>query len=166
MIGAALATGRAADAVGLHLAGDQLAELVADPADLGTAARPRRRALAGQAWPAPRPVRRTGPGFLVGALLYPHLRDAVAMVQDGYATRGRRGHGDDAGLRLPARPDAAARRGRAGPGAGGADGRCTRRYGDPAFAPSPLLRRARRPAGLAFRVSHGHEPAQGPPPAC
>ena len=26
------------------------------------------------------------PGLLVGALLYPHLRDAVAMVADGYAT--------------------------------------------------------------------------------
>jgi 3-hydroxybutyryl-CoA dehydrogenase len=26
------------------------------------------------------------PGFLVGALLYPHLADAVRMVQDGYAT--------------------------------------------------------------------------------
>ncbi len=26
------------------------------------------------------------PGFLVGALLFPHLADAVRMVQDGYAS--------------------------------------------------------------------------------
>ena len=28
------------------------------------------------------------PGLLVGALLYPHLRDAVQMLEDGYATPG------------------------------------------------------------------------------
>lgn len=85
---AALATGRAEQAVGLHLpAGVRegcLAELVrtsvtsdkAMEAGLALATR-----LGLQVVRAP-----DRPGFLVGALLYPHLADAVLMVQDGYAS--------------------------------------------------------------------------------
>ena len=84
VLAAALATGRPGDAVGLHKAGGDLAELVltrlATPAAAAAAA-----ALAARlGW---RPVRAPDrPGFLVGTLLYPHLADAVRMVQDGYAS--------------------------------------------------------------------------------
>jgi 3-hydroxybutyryl-CoA dehydrogenase len=81
---AALATGRAEQAVGLHMAAPGLAEVVstcltgAGAAALGAGLAHR---LGFQ--PVRTPDR---PGFLVAALLYPHLADAVRMVQDGYAT--------------------------------------------------------------------------------
>jgi 3-hydroxybutyryl-CoA dehydrogenase len=81
---AALATGRPDQAVGFHLAGSGLAEVVqaslsseqAVASGLALAAR-----LGHTAVRAP-----DRPGFLVGALLYPHLADAVRMVQDNYAS--------------------------------------------------------------------------------
>ncbi len=84
VLGAALATGRPADAVGLHLAGDKLAELISTvmsaPSAVEAAA-----VLAGRLGVTV--VRcKDRPGFLAGALLYPHLNDAVRMVQDGYAS--------------------------------------------------------------------------------
>jgi 3-hydroxybutyryl-CoA dehydrogenase len=85
---AALAAGRAADAVGVHLPGGlgtgALIELVAtsltaeEAMQAATALATRLGLSVVQA-----PDR---PGFLVGALLYPHLSDAVRMVQDGYAS--------------------------------------------------------------------------------
>jgi 3-hydroxybutyryl-CoA dehydrogenase len=78
------------------------------------------------------------PGLLVGALLYPHLRDAVAMVGDGYASpqdidtamtlgcgysRGPMRMLADTGLARVADVLAAMHAA----------------YGDPAFSPPPLL---------------------------
>jgi 3-hydroxybutyryl-CoA dehydrogenase len=80
----ALGTGRAGQAVGMHVAGGRLAEVVstrltsAESRDLATALAVR---LGLQAVRSP-----DRPGFLVGALLFPHLADAVRMVQDGYAS--------------------------------------------------------------------------------
>ena len=86
VIGPATAAGRAADAVGLHLAtrGPGRARR-RRPADLGRGARRGPALLIARL--GLRAVRSADrPGLLVGALLYPHLRDAVAMVADGYAT--------------------------------------------------------------------------------
>jgi 3-hydroxybutyryl-CoA dehydrogenase len=85
---AALAAGRPEQAVGLHLPrglGDgRLAELI------HTSLSSEKAVAAGAALAdklgltvVHAPDR---PGFLVGALLYPHLADAVRMVQEGYAT--------------------------------------------------------------------------------
>jgi len=91
---AAMAAGRASDAVGLHLprlaepnlAGTVLAELVSTRL---TSARALAAAQALSARLGLRLVRSPDrPGLLVNALLCPHLRDAVAMVADGYATPG------------------------------------------------------------------------------
>ncbi len=153
---AALAAGRPADAVGLRLAsaspastgaggggaggggagGGGLAELVTTRLTSDAAA----AAAAALAAPLGLQLVRSPdrPGFLVGALLYPHLGDAVRMVQDGYATAAdidtamtagcgyRRGPLrilDDAGPAVALSVLAAMHE----------------RYGDPAFAPPPLL---------------------------
>jgi 3-hydroxybutyryl-CoA dehydrogenase len=85
---AALAAGRAGEAVGLHLPGGlgtgALAELIAtsltsDPTMRAATALATRLGLTVVRAP-------DRPGFLVGALLYPHLADAVRMTQDGYAS--------------------------------------------------------------------------------
>jgi len=81
---AALASGRAGEAVGLHLPASGLAEVVrtvltSDEAAASAAALTAKLGLLAVHSP-------DRPGFLVGALLYPHLADAVTMVQDGYAT--------------------------------------------------------------------------------
>ena len=85
---AALAAGRPEQSVGLHLplglTRGRLAELIhtslsSDQAIEAAAALADKLGL--QVVRAP-----DRPGFLVGALLYPHLADAVRMVQDGYAT--------------------------------------------------------------------------------
>jgi 3-hydroxybutyryl-CoA dehydrogenase len=132
----AQAAGRAADAVGLHLAGPDLAELVASPLT-SAAALAAARALADRCgWQLVRSADR--PGLLVGALLCAHLRDAVVMVADGYASpadvdaamtlgcgypRGPMRLLADAGLDQAVAVLAAMHAG----------------YGDPAFAPPPLL---------------------------
>jgi 3-hydroxybutyryl-CoA dehydrogenase len=89
------------------------------------------------------------PGFLAGTLLYPHLNDAVRMVQDGYASAADIDTAMMLGCGYPRGPlqllDQA--------GAGRALAVLTmmhERYGDPAFAPVPLLA-ASAAAGLAFR---------------
>jgi 3-hydroxybutyryl-CoA dehydrogenase len=80
----AVEAGRPAETVGLHLPTTSLAEVVSTrltgphAAAAGAALASR---LGLEAVHAP-----DRPGFLVGALLYPHLADAVRMVQDGYAT--------------------------------------------------------------------------------
>ncbi len=147
VLGAALATGRPADAVGLHLAGDQLAELVITPLSAPGAV----RAAAGLAGRLGVTVVRCPdrPGFLAGALLYPHLNDAVRMVQDGYASAADIDTAMMLGCGYPRGPlqllDAA------GPARALAVlTRMQQRYGDPAFAPAPLLAE-HAAAGLAFR---------------
>ncbi len=147
VLGAALATGRPADAVGVHLAGDQLAELVVTPLSAPGAV----RAAAGLAGRLGVTVVRCPdrPGFLAGALLYPHLNDAVRMVQDGYASAADIDTAMTLGRGYPRGPlqllDAV------GPARALAVlTRMHQRYGDPAFAPAPLLAE-HAAAGLAFR---------------
>jgi len=85
---AALAAGRGDQAVGVHFPGGvrdgSLAELVRTSltTDAAMAAAAALAAKLGVSI-VRAPDR---PGFLVGALLYPHLADAVRMVQDGYAS--------------------------------------------------------------------------------
>ncbi len=132
----ALAAGRAAKTVGLHLASDTLAELVptsrTSPAALAAAA-----AVAARL--GVRAVRSSDrPGLIVGALLAAHLRDAVAMVADGYASPADVDTAMTLGCGYPKGPfRLLAERGperiesllRA----------MHRATGDPAFAPHPLL---------------------------
>ena len=144
---AALATGRAADTVGLHLAGDQLAELVITPVSAPSAVRTAAELADRLGVTVVRCPDR--PGFLAGALLYPHLNDAVRMVQDGYASAADIDTAMQLGCGYPSGPlqmlDAA------GPGRALAVlTRMHERYGDPAFAPVPLLAE-HAAAGLAFR---------------
>jgi 3-hydroxybutyryl-CoA dehydrogenase len=147
ILSAALATGRPADAVGLHLAGDQLAELIITPVSSPGAA----EAAAAVAGSLGRTVVRCQdrPGFLAGTLLYPHLNDAVRMVQDGYASAADIDTAMMLGCGYPRGPlqlldQAGARRALA------VLTMMHERYGDPAFAPVPLLA-ASAAAGLAFR---------------
>jgi 3-hydroxybutyryl-CoA dehydrogenase len=137
---AALAAGRAEQAVGLHLPGGlapgSLAEVVrtsrSSAGAVGTA-----QALAAKLGLAVvcAPDR---PGFLVGALLYPHLADAIRMVQDGYASAADVDTAMTLGCGYPRGPfqllDAA------GPATVLAGLRAMHTaYGYPAFAPPPLL---------------------------
>lgn len=168
VLGPAMAAGRAADAVGLHLAttapksdnrisdnripGQWLAELA--PSSLTSAAAvDAARALAVKLG-LRTVVTDDRPGLLVGALLYPHLRDAVAMVGDGYATpkdvdvamtlgcgypRGPMRMLAEAGLSQVADVLAA----------------MYAAYGDPAFSPPPLLTDVAR-AGLPLDGAGQH----------
>jgi 3-hydroxybutyryl-CoA dehydrogenase len=81
---AALAAGRAEQAVGLHMPQPGLAEVIRTPVT-SEAALEAAAALADRL--GLRVVQAPDrPGFLVAALAYPHLADAVRMVQDGYAS--------------------------------------------------------------------------------
>ena len=89
ILDAALASGRPADAVGIHLAGrgettPRLAELIRThltaPGAAATAA------ALGAKLGLDTVTSRDRPGFLTAAIAYPHLNDAARMVQDGYAT--------------------------------------------------------------------------------
>jgi 3-hydroxybutyryl-CoA dehydrogenase len=147
ILGAALATGRAADAVGLHLAGDKLAELIVTPVSAPGAV----ELAAAVAGSLGRTVVRCHdrPGFLAGTLLYPHLNDAVRMIQDGYASAAGIDTAMELGCGYPHGPlqlldQAGPRRALA------VLTRMYERYGDPAFAPVPLLAEFAA-AGLAFR---------------
>jgi 3-hydroxybutyryl-CoA dehydrogenase len=142
VLAAAAAAGRAADAAGLHLTGPDpakpaLAELVLTAAT-SASARGHAEALAGGLG---LPVVRTAdrPGLLAGALLFAHLRDCVAMVADGYAS----GADVDAAMTLGCGYPAGPMRmlAEAGPSQAVAvlDAMHSG-YGDPAFAPPPLLR--------------------------
>ncbi|HEY2550384.1 MAG TPA: 3-hydroxyacyl-CoA dehydrogenase NAD-binding domain-containing protein [Streptosporangiaceae bacterium] len=137
--------GRPADAVGVHLpAGLQgrakdgvgVAELVRTPLTSAAAAAAAAALVARLGLRAVQCPDR--PGFLAGALLYPHLNDAIRMVQDGYASpadvdaamtlgcgypRGPVGLLDDAGLQ-PAVAVLSAMH---------------RAYAEPGYAPVPLL---------------------------
>ena len=89
------------------------------------------------------------PGFLTGTLLYPHLADAVRMVQDGYASAADVDTAMTLGCGYPKGPlelldEAGPQRAQAVLSA------MYDAYGDPAFAPPPLLAE-HAAAGLGFR---------------
>jgi 3-hydroxybutyryl-CoA dehydrogenase len=144
---AAMLAGRPADTVGLHLAaGGRLAELIttrlSSPAAV-EAAMTLARGLGRDVVRCP-----DRPGFLAGALLYPHLGDAVRMVQDGYASAADIDAAMTLGCGYPRGPlrmldDIGAGRVLAGLTA------MHSRYGDPAFAPPPLLAEHAE-AGIGF----------------
>jgi 3-hydroxybutyryl-CoA dehydrogenase len=78
------------------------------------------------------------PGLLAGALLYPHLRDAVAMIADGYATPADVDTAMTLGCGYPRGPMRLLAE--AGPERVlGVLAAMNAGYGDPAFAPPPLL---------------------------
>jgi len=143
---AALASGRAGQAVGMHLAAAGLAEVVrtvATQESTAAAAGALADRLGLRALHSP-----DRPGFLVGALLYPHLADAVTMVQDCYATAADVDAAMTLGCGYPQGPFAlldkigsqAVLDGLRAMHAG---------YGDPAFAVPPLLAE-HAAAGLGF----------------
>jgi 3-hydroxybutyryl-CoA dehydrogenase len=137
--------GRQDDAVGVHLpaglhgsakTGGGVAELVRTPltsaaAVQAAAALATRLGLRAVQCP-------DRPGFLAGALLYPHLNDAVRMVQDGYASPADVDAAMTLGCGYPRGPmqlldDA-------GPTPAVAVLTAMHRaYGDPGYAPAPLL---------------------------
>ncbi len=146
VLSAAIATGRGQQAVGLHLAAAGLVEVVSTCLT-GQAHAAAAAALADRI--GRKAVRAPDrPGFLVGALLYPHLADAVRMVQDGYATVADVDTAMTLGCGYPHGPfelldktgPAAVLDGLRGMQAG---------YGDPAFAPPPLLAE-HAAAGIGF----------------
>jgi 3-hydroxybutyryl-CoA dehydrogenase len=152
---AALAAGRPEQAIGLHTnpgpADDRLAELISTGLT-GVAARSAAEAIAAKL--GMRVVHAPDrPGFLVAALLYPQLADAVRMVQDGYASAADVDTAMTLGCGYPrglfALLDSI------GPGTVAEvletmhDG-----YGDPAFA-VPLLLAEHAAAGLPFLPAAG-----------
>jgi 3-hydroxybutyryl-CoA dehydrogenase len=152
---AALAAGRGDHAVGVHFPGGArdapLAELIrtslTTEATMAAAT-----ALAGRLGvPVVRAPDR--PGFLVGALLYPHLADAVRMAQHGYASAADIDTAMTLGCGYPRGPfeliDAiGAAKVVAGLRA------MHMAYGDPAFAPPPLLTE-HAAAGIDFAAAGG-----------
>jgi 3-hydroxybutyryl-CoA dehydrogenase len=151
---AALAAGRAEQAVGVHFPGGVrdggLAELVRTSltTDSALAAATALAAKLGVSV-VHAPDR---PGFLVGALLYPHLADAVRMAQQGYADAADIDTAMTLGCGYPRGPfqliDAI----------GAADVLTGLRamhiaYGYPAFAPPPLLAE-HAAAGIEFAAAH------------
>lgn len=136
VLAAVMPADRSPDMVGMHVAGGRLAEVISTVVSAPKAAA--RAAALG---------RRLGlevircpdrPGFLVGALLYPHLNDAVRMVQDGYASAVDVDTVMTLGCGYPRGPlamldDIGAEQAYAVLASMHA------RYGDPAFAPVPLL---------------------------
>ena len=145
----ALASGQPGDVVGLHRAGADggLAELVGTPLTTpAAAAAGRALAAALGLTPVQAPDR---PGFLVGTLLYPHLADAVRMVQDGYASAADVDAAMTLGCGYPRGPLELLDE--IGPAT--AQTVLAAMYqadGDPAFAPPPLLAE-HAAAGLGFR---------------
>ena len=89
------------------------------------------------------------PGFLLGALLYPHLADAVRMVQDGYASPADIDAAMTLGCGYPRGPFALLDE--AGPATvlAGLEAMYNA-YGYPSFAPPPLLAE-HAAAGIPFR---------------
>jgi 3-hydroxybutyryl-CoA dehydrogenase len=148
---AALAAGRPEESVGLHLPAGIVAGGLAEVVQ--TSLSSDKAVAAGQALAA-----RLGfsvvrapdrPGFLVGALLYPHLADAVRMVQDGYASAAEVDTAMTLGCGYPRGPfqllDSA------GAAAVLAGLRAMYdAYGYPSFAPPPLLAE-HAAAGIEFR---------------
>ncbi len=160
---AALAAGRAGQAVGVHLPGGlgpgALVELIAtsltsDTAVQAAAALAERLGLAVVRAP-------DRPGFLVGALLYPHLADAVRMAQDGYASAADIDTAMTLGCGYPRGPFELI------DDAGAADVLAGLRamyiaYGYPALAPPPLLAE-HAAAGIDFAAARRAEPRPASP---
>jgi 3-hydroxybutyryl-CoA dehydrogenase len=89
------------------------------------------------------------PGFLVGTLLYPHLADAVRMVQDGYAPAADVDAAMTLGCGYPRGPLELLDQ--VGPATALAVLQAMHLvYGDPALSPPPLLAE-HAAAGLSFR---------------
>jgi 3-hydroxybutyryl-CoA dehydrogenase len=146
---AALAAGRPERAVGLHRAGvadGDLTELISTGLT-STEATSAAAALAAKL--GMRIVRSPDrPGFLVAALLFPHLADAVRMVQDGYASAADVDTAMTLGCGYPRGPFALL------DGIGPAEvaevlETMQAGYGDPAYAVPPLLAE-HAAAGLPF----------------
>lgn len=133
---AALAAGRAEQAVGLHVPCPGLAEVIKTPltsAAALAAARGLADRLGLRAIQTP-----DRPGFLVAALAYPHLADAVRMVQDGYASAADVDTAMTLGCGYPQGPFQLLDK--IGPQQVLDVLRAMHaEYGDPAFAPPPLL---------------------------
>jgi 3-hydroxybutyryl-CoA dehydrogenase len=161
--GSVQAAGRAAETVGLHLVNSGLvstglAELVPSPLTSAQAVRAAREVVAKLGRTAVLVPDR--PGLLVSGLLYPHLRDAAAMVADGYATPADIDAAMTLGCGYPRGPiELLAEVGleqvvevldamHAG-------------YGDPAFAPPPMLRQHAL-AGLTLTGEAAGPEAAGP----
>jgi 3-hydroxybutyryl-CoA dehydrogenase len=147
---AALAAGRPDQAVGLHLPGGLvpggLAEVVrtslsSDKATAAAAALAARLGLVAVRAP-------DRPGFLVGALLYPHLADAVRMVQDDYATAGDIDTAMTLGCGYPQGPFQLLESAEPAAVLAGLRAMHTA-YGYPSFAPPPLLAE-HAAAGIGF----------------
>ena len=157
---AALAAGRPEQSVGLHLPGGIVAGGLAEV--VRTSLSSDKAVSAGQALAA-----RLGlsvvrapdrPGFLLGALLYPHLADAVRMVQDGYASAADVDTAMTLGCGYPRGPfqllDSA------GAAAVLAGLRAMYdAYGYPSFAPPPLLAE-HAAAGIEFRSLRAGRPGR------
>jgi len=142
----AVEAGRAEQTVGLHLTGSRLAEVVTTRRTTAAAAATARELTGRLGLSAVHAPDR--PGFLVGALLYPHLADAVRMVQDGYAAPADVDTAMTLGCGYPAGPFQLLDK--AGPEAVLAGLRAMHAaYGDPAYAPPPLLAE-HVAAGLGF----------------
>jgi 3-hydroxybutyryl-CoA dehydrogenase len=151
VLATALAVGEPG-AVGLHLiegppGGGPLAEIITTPRS-DPAAAPAARRLAGELGltVAGCPDRA---GFLAGALLYPHLNDAAAMLEAGYASAADIDTAMTLGCGYPRGPIELLDQ--AGPGTAAAVlSRMHAQYGDPAYAPVPLLAE-HAAAGLPLR---------------
>ena len=142
VLAAATAAGRTPDAAGLHLTGPDpakpaLAELVITAATSAAALAHAQALVAKLGLPVVRTADR--PGLLAGALMFPHLRDCAAMVDDGYAAAADIDTAMTLGCGYPRGPM------RLLADAGPATAVVVldamhAAYGDPAFAPTPLLR--------------------------
>ena len=95
-------------------------------------------------------------GFIVNALLFPYLNDAVKMLEAHYATRRRHRLGDEGRLRLPDGPVRAAGR-RRQRRALAIERELYLEFREPGYAPAPLLEqlvtagRLGRKTGKGFR---------------
>ena len=148
VLAAALATGRPDQAVGLHMAGG-LAEVVQtslSSEQAVTSAISLTARLGHAAVSAP-----DRPGFLVGALLYPHLADAVRMLQDNYASATDIDTAMTLGCGYPQGPFQLIDSAGAASVLAGLESMHAA-YGDPSFAPPPLLAE-HAATGIAFRAA-------------
>ena len=147
---AALAAGRPGESVGVHLAGGlaagSLAEVVQTSASSAAAVATGMALVAKLGLTAVRAPDR--PGFLVGALLYPHLADAVRMVQDGYASPADIDAAMTLGCGYPKGPFQLLDTAGAAAVLAGLEAMYDA-YGYPSFAPPPLLAE-HAAAGIAF----------------